>query len=116
MVRREGNVLIASVCLSVHNGGGGGTPWSLVPSSFPCPGSQVLSGGEGGGYLSVVTGPAQGGQYPNLGQGYSLPPLARTGVLLPQPPGRLCSAVGMPLAFTQEDFLVYHNVTNGKVT
>ena len=83
--------------LSVHTStGGGGTP------------SQVS---VGGGWYSI---PCLGGGYPIPGlDGGGVPPLARTGWGTPHPPIRQSSiastcyvAAGMPLAFTQEDFLV----------
>ena len=121
--------------LSVLRGWGrGGTPWSLVPGPFHDLWSQVLSEGIWGTPVlslvlpSPVQGPARGGEggTPCPGQG-STPtwdkeyPLARTGGLHPlartgdtppphhhhREPERLCGAGGIPLAFMQEDFLVF---------
>ena len=97
-----------SVCLSVHQGGGeGGTP---VPGFrfLPFLWSQVLSGREGGEGVAQVPGLFLGGGegIPQSGpwSGYPPPP--------PPPPPQQhtpwtgYAADGMPLAITQEDFLV----------
>ena len=81
VVRREGNVL-TRVCLSVHRGvsparGGGGS----VQSSWGGGQSSLGEGGQLGG------GSAKIGQQNRISTHYT--------------------AGGMPLAFPQEDFLVY---------
>ena len=77
------------------------TQWFLVPGPLPGLWSQVLS----------ESTPILAKGYPYPGQGV---PQSRTGGTLRQDrlhhhhtePGWLCGAGGMPLAFTQEDFLV----------
>ena len=127
-VREE---VIFSVCLSVHIWGGGGYPIWLMGGGYPI---QVQ---VGGGYpIQVQVGgapawgtpwqgmptqgtPPQGGHpprvppHPGLGggptQGTPPPPPSRSSSIA-------CScyaAVGMPLAFTQEDFLVRLKSSDG---
>ena len=128
---RESYVLTGvcpSICLSTP--GGGGYPSQIqqaggYPSQIQVGG--VLQPGPGGGYPSQVQagGYPNGGvphlRYPPIGPGRGVPQLGGTPPRVP-PPVDLCrglpqrggtppsstwyAAVGMPLAFTQEDFLV----------
>ena len=109
---------------------GGGVPQSQVlsqvsgPRSFPLGGTPVPGSFPGpfwGGYPSPGRGVPQSWPGGYLSTGYS-PGQDRTGVPLSPPPGQVrmgyppgqnsrastyYAAGGMPLAFTQEDFLVF---------
>ena len=102
-IRKMGKVLFSqvSVCLSTP----GGYP---VPDSFSRQWSQVLSGG------TPIWGTPQPGQDWGTSPAKSAwgTPLARTGVPTPLPrqnsrASTCYTASGMPLAFTQEDFLIH---------
>ena len=128
VVRGEGNVL-TRFCLSVHGGGGGtclgrrgvGVPTLAGGGDTYLGRGCTYLGWRGGTYLGWR---GWGGRVPTLARG-EVPALAggvgtylgRRGVptllpwpkggYLPTPPPVDCHAVvGMPLAFTQEDFLV----------
>ena len=123
-----GKVLF-SVCLSVHILGWGypsqiyvgGTPSQVWVGGVPCPWS-----GQGGypipGLALGYTIPCLAGRYPISGQGYPtdqvwmgvpmVPPIPRPEMGYPPPITQSSIAStcyvegGVPLAFTQEDFLV----------
>ena len=111
---REGNIYTWE-CLSVHHWCGGGTPsqvWGDPISGLGGTPSKVWMGGT----LSQVWGVPHprsgwwgGGGYliPGLAWGYPIPGLDRR---VPHPSER-AAAGGMPLAFTQEDFLVTNDNT-----
>ena len=95
---------------------GGGTPSQVWPGGYPIPG---LAGGGTAPDLGRGTPPRPGMGYPpGPGTGYppwawdGVPPPPRHGTGYPPPPptwdiASTCYvAGGMPLAFTQEDFLV----------
>ena len=109
---REGNVL-TPVFVSVHTYGGGGYPISGLgkggtPSQVRVGGYPISGLGRGGTPFQVQVG--RGYPIPGLGRGVPHP-RSRWGGTHSTPP-RIAStcygytAGGMPLAFTQEDFLV----------
>ena len=115
---REGNV-ITGVCLSTGEGEGGNweargatqarTRYPLPPMTFPAL-LSVSTGVPPPLYLlpPIPSTPFLSSPPPRPGQMYpSIPPSPTPFLPLPQPgPVWLCGAGGMPLAFTQEDFLV----------
>ena len=127
VVRREGNSF--TLFVSPHLGGlpishnalqhypefHGADTWG-VPSQVQLTGGYPASSGWGGGTLPVGTLP---GGYPAGGYhvGYLPPSQVRTegGTQLDNRRSTHYTAGGMPLAFTQEDFLVLHSNGRNKI-
>ena len=111
-VRTTGGYVFTGVCLFTFRGGGypisglsrGGPHLSSRETGYPIP--------DPGPWGYPIPGP---GGYPIPGPRGVPHPRSGGGVLRVQPPGiaSTCysyTAGGMPLAFTQEDFLVYRHV------
>ena len=97
-----GKVLFSEACVCPP----GGTTWSLVTGSFRGYPSPVTAPVQ-----SPVLGPTQEGTQTRIGVP---PPLTRTGVppLTVQNQDDWAVRAVLPLAFTQEDFLVLHKIVS----
>ena len=107
-IRRMGEGTVFSLFVSPHLGGGG-TP-VRSGGGYPIPGLVGVPPGPGMGYPLPDLGQ---GTPPGPGTGYlpwtwdRVPPGPGTGDRVPPSIASTCYAAGgMPLAFTQEDFLV----------
>ena len=96
----EGNIF--ALCVSPHFDAGGGRGGEGIP----------IPGQSGGGGFTPISG--QGWGYPISGRGVLdwAPPPIKTGWGYPHPVERqsIYAVGGMPLAFTQEDFLVSNTI------
>ena len=99
-IRRMGEGNIFSLFTLVEGGGAGGTPSQVQVGGYPIPGP-----GRGGTPSQV-----------QVGGGYPIPGPGGGGVPRQSSTASTCYAAGgVPLAFTQEDFLV-HNIFRATLT